>query len=66
MSSRSYPSHAKNCPCSGCHHSNASQAARNEALDEAADACAANPTWCGKDLAIYLRALKWDFQHDGR
>ena len=66
MSSRSYPNHAKDCVCSGCWHSNSEQITRNETLDEAALACDANPSWTSKDLAVYLRTLKWDFERDGR
>lgn len=66
MSSRLHPSHAKNCQCSGCFQSNGQQAVRNETLEEAAKACDANPRWTGRDLAVYLRALKWAFERDGQ
>jgi hypothetical protein len=58
MASQAYPTHDKTCACSGCYLSNLSKETRNDALEEAALACAANPTWTGRNLAIYLRALK--------
>jgi hypothetical protein len=66
MASRDYPTHAKDCPCSGCYASNGEQGARNKALEEAASICEENPTWTGKDLAEHLRGLKWNFNQGDR
>ena len=65
MASRDYPTHAPNCVCPGCFHSNGEQGARNKVLEEVAAICARNPSTPGAELAVLIRKMKWDPLHEG-